>query len=89
MADRSKRGLSATQSRSSGMKGAKPAGPSRRGGSAVRGTPGPKLPGEKEVRETTKTVGVKPLKVSREARTPIDPRAVDRRKQVFDDSKSG
>jgi hypothetical protein len=34
-------------------------------------------------------MNVKPLKVSREAKRPMDGRAIDRRKQVFDDPASG
>jgi hypothetical protein len=83
MAEKSKRGLSPSKSRSSGMKGgsrsAKPPGTT-----ASDRAPGPKLPGEKSVRETRKSVAVKPLKVSREAESPLDARAIDRRKQVFD-----
>jgi hypothetical protein len=88
MDDSSKRGLSATKTRSSGMKGGKNMGKRTRA-TAVKGKPGPKLPGEKSVRETKATVDVKPLKMTREARSPLDTKAVDRRKQVFDDMKPG
>lgn len=84
MAEKSKRGLSATKTRSSGIKsGTQLAKPVM--AAATRRVPGPKLPGEKSVRETRKSVAVKPLKVSREAEAPLDARAIDRRKQVFDD----
>ena len=86
MAERSKRGLSATQSRSTGMKGGKSSA-RRPKAAAARGIPGPKLPGEKSVRETGKTVNVKPLKLSGAAQTPVDPNAVDHRHQVLDDAK--
>lgn len=79
MAGSSKRGLNASKSRSSGMKG----GASNRNRApriATRDVPAPQLPGEKRVRSTTKTVDMKPLKVSREAKRPLDSRAIDRRK---------
>jgi hypothetical protein len=88
MAERSKRGLGATKSRSTGMKGAKSSA-RRSKPVAARGTPGPTLPGEKSVRETKKTVEVKPLKLTRTARSPLDPNAVDQRHEVFDDAKGG
>ena len=82
MAGQSKRGLSATKSRSSGMKDTKAAARKR---PTTRQRPAPQISGEKAVRETRATMPIKPLKVSREAKRPIDGRAIDRRKQVFDD----
>jgi hypothetical protein len=82
-AGKSKRGLSATKSRSSGMKG----GMKSRGNAvpaAKRSNPGPRLPGEKTVRETRKTVGVKPARVGRAAKAPMDPNAIDRRRQIIE-----
>jgi hypothetical protein len=88
MAERSKRGLSATQSRSTGMKGGNSSA-ARPKAAVAHGIPGPKLPDEKSVRVTRKTVNVKPLKLSRTARSPVDPNAVDHRHQVLDDAKPG
>jgi len=87
MAGSSKRGLNASKTRSSGMKGTG-ANAKRARPTAAKGKPGPGLPGEKSVRGTKTTVDLKPLKTSREARKPADPRTIDRRKQVFDDAKS-
>jgi hypothetical protein len=84
MADNSKRGLSASKSRSSGMKGPR-ASAGRAGPVAAKGKPGPRLPGEKSVRPTSQTVDMKPLRVSREAKKPMDPRAIDHRNQLYDD----
>lgn len=83
MAEKSKRGLSPSKSRSSGMKGgSRSAKPARTMASGR--APGPKIPGEKSIRETQKSVPVKPLRVTRAATVPLDARAIDRRKQVFD-----
>ena len=57
-------------------------------GGAAAGPP-PQIAGEKTVRSTRATMNVKPLKVSREAKRPMDGRAIDRRKQVFDDPATG
>jgi hypothetical protein len=84
MAGQSKRGLSASKSRSSGMKGGG-AATSKTLRAATKNRPTPQIEGEKAVRSTRATMGVKPLKVSREAKRPLDGRAIDRRKQVFDD----
>ena len=81
MADTSKRGLDATKSRSSGMKGPKRS--SRRTPAPSTGPiPGPKLPYEKTVRRTGRTVEVKPVKETRIAKSPIKGAAVDRRRQI-------
>jgi hypothetical protein len=87
MAGQSKRGLSASKSRSNGMKGAKAAASRKR--PATQDRPAPQISGEKAVRETRATMPVKPLNISREAKRPIDGRAIDRRKQVFDDPVKG
>lgn len=90
MAGRSKRGLNASKSRSSGMKGAKASGAAGRAKRTVtKAPPPPRIAGEKAVRGTRKSVGVKPAKATREARKPMDPRAIDRRKQVFDEAEGG
>jgi hypothetical protein len=78
-AAKSKRGLSATKSRSSGVKGRGDTVPA-----AKQSKPGPRLPGEKSVRETRKTVGVKPARVGRTAKAPMDPSAIDRRRQIIE-----
>lgn len=78
-----KGGLDASKSRSSGTKGGK-AKKGRARPTATRGKPGPQLPGEKKVRPTKRTVGVEPVKTSRVARTPMDPNAIDRRKQILE-----
>lgn len=83
MAGQSKRGLSATKTRSSGIKGGK-AGASRKPVAATKSRPAPQISGEKAVRQTRSTLDMKPLKLTREAKRPIDGRAIDRRKQVFD-----
>ena len=83
MPSKSNRGLSPSKSRSSGFKGAKSAKPTARK-TATRPPKPPKLPGEKSVRPTAQTVGVKPAKPSKIARTPLDPNAVDRRRQIVD-----
>lgn len=83
MAGKSKRGLDASKSRSSGVKGGR-AGRSKAHPTATRNRPAPQIEGEKAVRATRAAVEVKPLKVSREARRPMDGQAIDRRKQVFD-----
>lgn len=88
MAGQSKRRLSASKSRSSGMKGGRPAGSKTRP-TANRNRPAPQIAGEKVVRSTRATMNVKPLKVSREAKRAMDGRAIDRRKQVFDDPATG
>lgn len=88
MAGQNKRGLNAPKSRSSGMKGGKAAGSKSRP-MATRNRPAPQIEGEKAVRSTLKTVEIKPLKVSREARRPLDGRAIDHRKQVFDHPENG
>ncbi|HEY8751284.1 MAG TPA: tetratricopeptide repeat protein [Tepidisphaeraceae bacterium] len=51
---------------------------------ASKGKPGPRMPDEKSVRATRKTVGVKPLRQTRAARSPIDPNAIDRHKQILE-----
>lgn len=84
MAGQSKRGLSATKSRSSGMQGGKVSA-RRSKGMAAKSPPSPQIKGEKAVRKTGASLAIKPLKTSREARRPTDGRAIDRRKQVFDD----
>lgn len=84
MAGQSKRGLNASKSRSSGMKGGSAAGAKTRR-TSTKTRPAPQIEGEKAVRSTRKSMSVKPLKVSREAKRPMDGRAIDRRKQVFDD----
>lgn len=88
MAGQSKRGLNASKARSSSMKGSK-AAPSKTRRTATKDRPAPQIAGEKAVRSTRATMDVKPLKVSREAKRPMDGRAIDRRKQVFDHSSTG
>ena len=83
MPSKSDRGLSPSKSRSTGFKGAK-ASSSRSRPASTKSTKPPRLPGEKAVRATNKTVGVKPAKASRATRTPLDPNAIDRRKQIVD-----
>ena len=81
MAGTSKRGLNASKSRSSGLKGAK--GSSRGTPRTSTGaSPGPKLPYEKSVRPTGRTVEVKPVKETRIAKSPLKGAAVDRRRQI-------
>ena len=87
MAGQSKRVMRASKSRSSGMKG-RPAGSKPRP-TANRNRRAPQIAGEKTVRATRATMNVKPLKVSPEAKHPMDDRAIDRRKQVFDDPAAG
>jgi hypothetical protein len=89
MAGQSKRGLSASKSRSSGMKGAKSSAARRAKRPATKAPPPPRIAGEKSVRATRKTVGMEPVKTTRAARKPMDPRAIDRRKQVFDEAEGG
>jgi len=79
----SKRGLNASKSRSSGMKGAKGTG-RRTPAASGRAAPGPKLPYEKSIRSTGRTVEVKPVKESKTAKTPLSGAAVDRRRQIVD-----
>ena len=76
MAGTSKRGLSASKSRSSGLKGGK-ASSRRTPPTNTKAAPGPKLPYEKSVRSTGKTVGVgPPLQSSVSPRiTRVTPRA--------------
>jgi hypothetical protein len=88
MAGQSKRGLSASKSRSSGMKGRRAAASTTRP-TATRNRPAPQVAGEKAVRSTRAMMDVKPLKVSREAKRPVDGPAIDRRKQVFDHPEKG
>ena len=88
MAGTSKRGLSASKSRSSGMKG----GTRRRANGksiASRGRPGPSIAGEKRVPATARTVGVKAPVDSLDGRLPDDPRAIDRRRQVVGGDDEG
>ena len=84
MAASSKRGLPATKTRSSEAKGSKATAKKERATSR-NAPPAPRIKGEKAIRRTSATLAAKPLNVTREAQRPIDPRAVDRRKQVFDD----
>lgn len=81
MAGTSKRGLSATKSRSSGIKGSK-GGARRTPATNTRRAAGPKLPDEKSVKPTKRTVGVKAVKESKAARAPARGAAVDRRRQI-------
>lgn len=84
MAGQSKRGLSASKSPLRGMKRGKAAS-ARLKGVATKSPPSPQISGEKAVRKTGASLAMKPLKTSREARRPTDGRAIDRRRQVFDD----
>jgi hypothetical protein len=84
---KSKRGLNASKSRSSGMKGPKASSGNRAKRTATKSPPPPQIAGEKSVRPTRKSLDVKPVKATRASRKPMDPRAIDRRKQVFDDAK--
>jgi hypothetical protein len=88
MTGQSKRGLSASKSQSSGMKAAGKASAGHRAKRpAAKAPPPPRIAGEKSVRTTRKTVGIDPVKTTRAARTPMDSRAIDRRKQVFDQAE--
>ena len=84
MAASSKRGLPASKTRSSETKASR-ATASKERATSRNAPPAPRIKGDKAIRRTSATLDAKPLKVTREARRPIDPRAVDRRKQVFDD----
>lgn len=81
MAGTTKRGLNASKSRSSGMKGAKRSG-RRTPRTSTGASPGPKLPYEKSIRPTGRTVEVKPAKESRIAKSPLKGAAMDRRRQI-------
>jgi hypothetical protein len=83
MPQKSQRGLSPSKSRTSGFKGAKSAANKSRRTSTGNTKP-PRLPDEKSVRPTTKSVAVKPAATSKIARTPPDPISIDRRKQIVD-----
>lgn len=81
MAGTSKRGLNASKSRSSGFKGAgRSAG--RTPATNTKRVEAPKLPYEKSVRPTRRTVDLKPLRESRAAKAPARGAGVDRRRQI-------
>jgi hypothetical protein len=65
----------ASQRKSAGA-AAKPGTPKGRGSSEIR------LPGEKTVRATEKTVPVKRTRKGNDADEPVDPVSVDRRRQI-------
>ena len=88
MAGTSKRGLNASKSRSSGLKGSQ-ASSRRTPPTNTKAAPGPKLPYEKSVRSTAKTVGVEPVKETRTAKSPLRGTAVDRRRQVVGTDEPG
>jgi hypothetical protein len=65
------------------MKGPKRAA-NRARPTSTRNTKPPQLPGEKSVRETRDTLDVKPVRPTKVARNPLDPGAIDRRRQILE-----